>query len=157
MDTEQYSKVIHVVREPIYSIESYYYWKKNIGKVEGLNWGDHLTKEVAYWRKHLEIWSNVDYPRLLIRYEDLVDNPETWLTRMLEFIDVKVDNKKVSKAVGRNNFGKLHRENPVFFRKRAQQVSDLELMSGEDLQYVRHSLRDITDLFYNDKYESSLS
>ncbi len=83
------------------------------------------------WHKHTESWLNhsesIDF--LMVKYEDLLQNPTSQLKRMIEFLSIPLDEKKIQKTVEFSSFNSLQTiesekghpgikdENFKFFRK----------------------------------------
>lgn len=62
------------------------------------------------WRENVESWLKPEIcPTLLIRYEDLVADPENWLRKMIAFIGLPLDQDRLARAVERSQFSRLQR------------------------------------------------
>ena len=49
-------------------------------------WSEFVQQDVGVWRDFHEFWLNAKIPRYIVRYEDLVTNPEPTLRGLLAFI-----------------------------------------------------------------------
>ena len=126
---------IYIVRDPRNVITSIqYHWSKSIEDSQkfifddqkwiGVNWDDKRPDLVASdekntnfptligsWKSHYNMWKQTQKNFLLIKYEDLIDNPIKEFSKIIRFIEkilkFKIDDKKIAKAVENNKFKKL--------------------------------------------------
>ena len=126
---------IYIVRDPRNVITSIqYHWSKSIEDSQkfifddqkwiGVNWDDRRPDLVASdekntnfptligsWKSHYNMWKQMQKNFLLIKYEDLIDNPIKEFSKIIRFIEkilkFKIDDKKIAKAVENNKFKKL--------------------------------------------------
>ena len=111
-----------------------YHWSKSIEDSQkfifddqkwiGVNWDDRRPDLVASdekntnfptligsWKSHYNMWKQMQKNFLLIKYEDLIDNPIKEFSKIIRFIEkilkFKIDDKKIAKAVENNKFKKL--------------------------------------------------
>tara|TARA_B100000161_G_scaffold200793_1_gene146587 strand:+ start:64 stop:933 length:870 start_codon:yes stop_codon:yes gene_type:complete len=126
---------IYIVRDPRNVITSIqYHWSKSIEDSQkfifddqkwiGVNWDDKRPDLVASdkkntnfptligsWKSHYNMWKQMQKNFLLIKYEDLIDNPIKEFSKIIRFIEkilkFKIDDKKIAKAVENNKFKKL--------------------------------------------------
>lgn len=81
------------------------------------------------WSEHVKSWSiDQPYKILYVRYEQLLQDPETWFAKILETYDIKVNVKKLRKSIKLCEFKKLQAQekkegflekakNEVFFKR----------------------------------------
>lgn len=50
------------------------------------HWGEFIEQDITVWKDFHEFWINAKIPVYIIRYEDIVANPEPTLKGLLEFI-----------------------------------------------------------------------
>ena len=93
----RYGRVIHLVRNPFDAVESLYHFFQRSGDTP--SWDDHVKKWGRQWGIDARYWMNVDVPTLRIRYEDLHENPEDMLKRVLDWLEVKTPDAAVTNAV----------------------------------------------------------
>lgn len=63
------------------------------------------------WTEHVSGWlATAACPFLLMRYEDLCQNPTAGLRRILDFIGLPVDELRLARAVKRSTFSELQRQ-----------------------------------------------
>lgn len=96
---------------------------------------EYLQRDVwpGLWHEHVESWldhaDNNSF--LLVRYEDMLIQPEEQLKRMAEFVGLPTDKQRIDKAVKHSNFKSLQKveqkrgddergSNFKFFRKGVQ-------------------------------------
>ena len=49
-------------------------------------WSDFIQQDVTVWKDFHEFWINAKIPVHIVKYEDIVSNPEPALKSLLEFI-----------------------------------------------------------------------
>ena len=49
-------------------------------------WGEFIEQDITVWKDFHDFWLNAKIPVYIIRYEDIVANPEPTLKGLLEFI-----------------------------------------------------------------------
>ena len=83
------------------------------------------------WNVHYLSWKNINIPKIILRYEDLIDDPYNSFLKILEFINqfkkIDIDEKRILKSIiscGFSNLSKMESEegfeetqNNKFFRK----------------------------------------
>jgi hypothetical protein len=69
--------------------------------------GLQATHIITSWSEHVQSWTGQQAaPTLLVRYEDLQEDPESELRDIVEFMGWEVDEQKISQAVEDNRFEK---------------------------------------------------
>ena len=126
--------VIHIVRDPRnlitsiknhYSMENYNEALKFIFDynhcidVENIS-HDNLEKKeilntwVSSWETHYNSWKSFPKNYLLIKYEDLIDDPEKWFFYICDYLtrilNIKFDKKIVKKIIYKNEFQNLQNQ-----------------------------------------------
>ena len=121
--------VIYAVRDPrnvitsisnhySFSIQESYNFMINKNKIlTGDKWGGKnfgISEIIGNWAEHYNSWKNIKFaPIITIRYEDLINDTNDSLIKILhflqKFIDVKIDNKKILKTIESCNFESLHK------------------------------------------------
>ena len=120
-DFEPDDRIIHIVRNPLdvvlsnadfndHDIERSIDLMGNSGTC--VSAGTLGSIEVrGSWRENVESWLQpAPCPTLLVRYEDLVADTQAWLRRMVDFIGLPVDEKRLRQAVERSQFSRLQRQ-----------------------------------------------
>jgi len=121
--------VIHIVRDPrnvITSIKNHYYLNSynkakqfifDENKFVGLE--DKNTKIsdnkiltlVGSWKTNYNSWKNTKKNYLLIKYENLIENPETEFHKIISYLknllNITISNDKISKAIESTSFKNL--------------------------------------------------
>ena len=126
--------VIHIVRDPrnlITSITDHWSLDNNLEAMKKLfdiqnATGIKVEKDKEYsfpvmissWNNHYNAWKRVKKNYLLIKYEDLIDNPDSQLMIIIEylkkFLKFDINNNKIEnilKTTSFNNFKKLEEKN----------------------------------------------
>ena len=128
---------VHIVRDPRNVISSilYHFSKKNyeeareflfderrvIGKKfdpKDPNVNKHIFTVLGSWKNHYLSWKEFKKNYLLIKYEDLLSNPQAEFHKLSEYLskhlNVKFENDKINHAIKSNSFEnlkKLEKEN----------------------------------------------
>lgn len=103
-------KVIYVVRDPADALTSYYHYlnvrtDQDMDKEVFLAGGNSRVKS---WSRHVMGWRRaIDQGALLVKYEDMVADPEGSLARVADFIGLKVSREELATAVGRADFKRM--------------------------------------------------
>ena len=110
---ERYSpnfhNIIYVVRDGRDTLTSYYYWL-NARRKEHISLSDIIRGKAdrGLWSKHILEWVKGDcHKKMTIRYEDLLDNTEKELRRIVSFIDFNIELPELCRAVRLSSFKRL--------------------------------------------------
>ena len=121
--------VIYIVRDPRnvitsvgnhYSMniqESYNFMTDNNRIISGDKWGGDnfgISEVLGSWSSHYKSWKNIKFaPILKIKYEDLINDTKKSLIEIINFLqkfnDIKMNSKKILKAVESCNFENLRK------------------------------------------------
>lgn len=115
----------------------------------GLGKDNEVPHHISSWSLNIKTWmKEEDFPVLLVKYEDLCDNTEGQLKRILDFCDLEIDDDRIRAAVNACNIDKIRdqeirhgfKESPpesdsLFFFKGGSQW--LEHMSLEHIQRIQ--------------------
>ena len=73
---------------------------------------DHtVTQFLGTWSDHVESWTrNTGFPTLVLRYEDLLDQPEKNFARLLGHIGMPVDKARLEKAIRFSSFDEVTKQ-----------------------------------------------
>ena len=106
--TPDYKKVIYIIRDGrdvMVSAYHYYYFPIKISFL------DFLQMDIwpGPWDEHLQSWLDNAHllDLLLIRYEDLLEDPFQQLKNIAHFIGLNTDDEKVDRAVRHSSFTAL--------------------------------------------------
>ena len=70
-----------------------------------------IIEVLGRWDDHIQTWMNAPgLPRHLMRYEDMVDNPKTEYKKLLEFLQVPVEYKKLQTALKETSFSAMQKQ-----------------------------------------------
>jgi glycosyltransferase involved in cell wall biosynthesis/GT2 family glycosyltransferase len=108
------AKAIYIVRDGRFAAMSYHRYLKDFLAVEHevslVNVIAGFT-QFGSWGSHLDAWDPQNRPNtLLLRYEDLVAEPQREIAKIAEFIQLEPTGQ------WQNDFQALHQVNPKFFR-----------------------------------------
>ena len=122
--------VIYIVRDPRNVISSikYHYSKESYSEAKNILFDEQrllgkkfdenspkLNRDmltlIASWKTHYNSWKNFKKNYLLIRYEDLLNNPQSEFSKVTNYLSkvlkIKIDDKKKDLAIKLNNFENL--------------------------------------------------
>ena len=123
--------VIHIVRDPrnvITSIKNHYHINDFEGALKfilneknciGFAKNNKITENVfptiiSSWKSHYNSWKKVNKNYLLIKYENLLNNPETEFKKISsyvsKFLDLSFDENKILNSIKTNSFENLKRQ-----------------------------------------------
>ena len=137
----QYPRIIYLVRDGRDVAVSYYYHYLKYEKNPQLSFKEYVEKfnvgavGFGLWSDHVKSWiDNRDLidRDLLIKYEDIQENPFESLKRIIKFIGLPVDEEKIRSAVEASRFDKMQ----TLERQQSSQV-DLLAKSDTKLNFVR--------------------
>ena len=71
--------------------------------------GDTVAQFLGSWSDHVDSWTNgaAQYPVLVLRYEDLLEDPHRHFTRAVEHLGVPVDAERLDRAIRFSSFDEL--------------------------------------------------
>jgi len=112
---------IYILRNPLDMVLSYarHYGitaedaVKRIGNSDNGNAPTPTTTAefLGKWSDHVDSWTApAPYPVLVLRYEDLLDDPETQFARIVEHIGMPLDDKRLKKAIKFSSFKELSKQ-----------------------------------------------
>ena len=144
--------VIHVVRDPrniITSISHHYsedilkssdfiFNKKQI--LVGDEWGGKdfgIATVLGDWSEHYKSWKNIKFaPSKIVKYEDLIDNPENTFVSILNFLknfmDIDINKKKITNVINSCSFDILSDKE----KKEGFEESVTHKKDGKKLKYI---------------------
>lgn len=113
------------------------------------NVSDQFPQLLLNWSEHVLSWSTVsDFPVLVVRYEDMLSQPEITFAEMLNFIGVNASAKRISDALAMCSFSRLQQKEGTkgfkekaagnsFFRKGQAGMWSKELSKDQAISVVR--------------------
>jgi hypothetical protein len=70
-----------------------------------------VAQYLSSWDTHVKTWmAYAPWKRLLLRYEDLLDDPEAQFTKVLELVGVPVDAERLARAIRFSSFDELSKQ-----------------------------------------------
>jgi len=119
---DQYTRsAVYIMRNPLDMVLSYarHYGISpdeatyNIGRDDCANSADPttVTQFLGSWSQHVLSWTRrAAYPQCILRYEDLLENPEEHFGRLLEHIGIPLDEARLKKAIRFSSFRELKKQ-----------------------------------------------
>ncbi|WP_371226912.1 sulfotransferase domain-containing protein [Roseovarius sp. 2305UL8-3] len=112
---------IYILRNPLDMVLSYarHYGTsveeavKRIGNKDNGNAATTATTAefLGNWSDHVDSWTaSAPYPVLVLRYEDLLEDPEVHFAKIVEHIGMPLDDKRLKKAVKFSSFKELSKQ-----------------------------------------------
>ena len=101
----------------------------------GQLWAEFIQQDVTVWRDFHDFWLNAKIPVHIIRYEDIVENPEPTLKSLLEFI-LNIDDITGTKV---EHFLKIavSQSSPQIYKPREGKVNgNLNKFSKDQLTFI---------------------
>ena len=114
--------VIHVVRDPrnvITSVKNHFFLQTydealefltNASKWSGIKNGE-IPHFISSWEHHFESWALFPKNYILFKYEDILNNPEKQIKRLIEylqkFIKIDCDKETINQIINDTNFENL--------------------------------------------------
>jgi hypothetical protein len=125
---KDYRRAIYLVRDARQTLLAEFAFLKVLGFIDDdldkfistFLSGDGLVYGYAPWQRHISSW--LDSPiagtenLLLVRFEDVRQNPVEWFTRMAEFLQVDIDHERIERAIANNTLDSMRakeRKEPV--------------------------------------------
>ena len=114
----EYRRAIYVVRDFRHVVLSAYARALSLGMLHDTSFDEFLPtmldgkgSRVGSWHDHVNSWLDCPLARsgglLVMRYEDLRQNSEDNLMKMLDFLGVKIDRAKVQQALTNNTLSRM--------------------------------------------------
>jgi len=103
-------KAIYLCRDGRDAIVSYWYF---INQVRGANipFNDFIRESATHpygpWHDHVQHWISAPVNKLVVRYEDMLENPAAILKKVLVFANQERDKSVINQAVERSSFPSL--------------------------------------------------
>jgi len=119
-----YRKAVYLVRDIRDVVSSEFLYEKERG-FGFEDFGEYLSqmlhgrRKYGSWQQHVRSWIHSDAARngncLLIRYEDMRQNPEMILGNLLEFLGKPVDSVAIRRAVANNALEQMRAKEDVLY------------------------------------------
>lgn len=125
-----YGFVIYLLRHPVDIMKSYYVFISNLGLFNGTfyEFVTHPKYGINKWVEHVNGWlyRTPTYQRIhILRYEDLVKDPEETLEKVYKNLGLKVNEDTLSQAVEKSSL-KLFGATEEFYKTNYKQASELK-------------------------------
>ena len=102
---QNYLEALDFISDPLHCIDVENKSHKYIDKTMILN------TLISSWNNHYNSWKNFSKNYLLIKYEDLEENPKKTFKKLTDYLEInlkfEIDNKKIDKIIELNSFENL--------------------------------------------------
>jgi len=149
LDSYRYTHAIHLLRNPFDAIESYFYWKRDVGGNDRITWNEHVEQSVLEWRAHTQHWLQVRYPTYRLRYEDLHGDTIGQLRSLLSWLCYDLPSERLMAAVEEANLDKMRKKGSKLgrrFFRRGQVGKGIERFTEEQRRFVIDHLQDLLEV-----------
>ncbi|MEN8263810.1 MAG: sulfotransferase domain-containing protein [Nitrospirota bacterium] len=156
-----YPKVVYIVRDGRDVAVSYYFYQIKIGNFDpNIPFSIFLEKflekgfnDFGSWSEHVQSW--IDKKNIiLITYEDLLDDAEKQLEKILLFSNVEVDKNRISRAVKSSSFNhmqklevKQHDSSPPLMNVKNKEIQFMR--KGRSGDWKSHFIKEDEERFLN--------
>jgi hypothetical protein len=133
-DLKPYKKTIRIVRHPVDTIYACYkFWVRDQKNPPARIPRRQLRNHVKWWKGFHKYWNK--QPNVItIRYEDIFNDAEIELRKMLEILEYKVSDDDIIRALVANPpTGSILKHYRYFY--------------PEDIEYIKKELKDLIDQF----------
>jgi hypothetical protein len=149
LDSDKYERAIHVVRNPLDVIESYFFWKRDVAK-KAVEWDENIRTVAREWREHTQHWLAAKSPVHRVRYEDLKTRTVEELGALVRWLGYEVPATQIEAAVAAgqiDNMRELNQELGEKFFRRGEVGKSHASFTAEQLAFVRSELRELIEQF----------
>lgn len=151
----RYHRIVHLVRDPRDVTASYYHFDRARGREVSL---DEKTESVIHsWQAHTESFVGDMDGRdvLLLRYEDLLTQPELEVKRLLDFCRLERSSEIQNRTIEGNRFSEISAREKIFgmanpkwpsenaFFRNGQSGSYIDTLSRRNVVAIESSLSDL--------------
>ena len=116
-DIDNTNGFIYLIRDPRDVLVSYAsHMSQSFEETFEVMIGDFSRSEqdgaiMSSWSKHYNSWKNSNFDKIIIKYEDLIENTEKCFNKIVSFLNkinnLPIDSKKIKKSVLNTSFNKL--------------------------------------------------
>jgi hypothetical protein len=121
LDSCRFTHAVHLVRNPLDAIESYFRWTQDRSSTGPAPWEEFAWQNANYWKLHTRHWLHSPGHLHTIRYEDLHGNPSGVLQSLCRWLGYDLDRSRIDSAVEASQIEKLRKVDseygPKFFRR----------------------------------------
>lgn len=122
-------KVIYIVRDGRDVLSSYFHYQnsrqKNAISLSELIQGKGTSSNIGLWSEHVVGWAKSECKaKIILKYEDLLRDPFAEIKKLLEFLDWKLDETIVEKAIINSSFKSLQEIEDKYGIKYQEKISD---------------------------------
>lgn len=108
LDSDKYDRALHVVRNPLDVIESYFFWKRDVAK-KPVEWEENIRALTSEWREHTRHWLAAKTSVHRVRYEDLKARTAGELATIIRWLGYDVPPAQIGAAVAAGQIDNMRR------------------------------------------------
>ncbi|WP_422027503.1 sulfotransferase domain-containing protein [Roseovarius sp.] len=112
---------IYIIRNPLDMLVSFarHYGLSHADTADAISRPDHsnsadgstVTQFLGSWSEHVESWTGaLPYPVCVLRYEDMLADPETSFAKVLDLVGIPNDPERLKKAIRFSSFDELSKQ-----------------------------------------------
>jgi hypothetical protein len=139
-----YPKVVYIVRDGRQITVSYYYYLRRKDTIDADLPFEAFVRQLSKgtvpfgsWHDHVAGWLDRD-DVLVVRYEDLLDDTQDELERIIEFAGLEVDSDRAAAAVEASRYEKLKKRQEKRLERGEINPSDAGLRGGKKKDWQDH-------------------
>ncbi len=152
---------IYIVRNPLDMVISYarHYGEtiekaaEAIGRSDNSNDADKstVTQFLGTWSEHVDQWTKpASYPICVLRYEDMLNDPQTAFSKLLEHLGVPVETDRLDRAIRFSSFDEVSKQEQQSGFVERSQKSDRFFGKGKSGYWRGELPDDIADKIMRD-------
>ena len=145
----QFRRVIHLVRDGRDALVSYWHWRKTYGYSGSMaELMDEPNNVYSRWWEHAKSWADNPHGAevLVIRYEDLLEDPRTHLRRVASFLKADCDDERLARVISNASFSQM--------QKREKKLGWDSKVRPKDSVFVR---RGISGAYRDEMHEADIT
>lgn len=108
--------------------------------------GFNFQQDIGTWDEHISFWANHPLPLLVIKYEDMINNPLAIFTSILKKLQLDFPIQRIKRAINNSSFSVLKKleKKEGFFEKNSQ--TDIFFRKGrtDTMQEIFHLYPEIS-------------
>lgn len=82
-----------------------------VGGGKKFGYGENIITGLRSWGQHVMSWTaDTPWPGLMVRYEDMVENPMRVFRNVTKFLKMPLDNERIRRAIKRTSFDNLAKQ-----------------------------------------------
>lgn len=128
---------------------------------------DGIYEIIGRWDEHIESWITAPgLPNIAVRYEDMIADTRTQMTRVLEFLRIPIQQGQLKRAIRASSFSELRRqERQQGFSERPDQMEAFfvtgtkggwrDALTPAQVARIRYEFQDALEKYYPEMMEET--